>query len=240
MAIPPHLLITAPHPLLSPPSIFTLYCRPWQLPVTAMARRPHGGVDLGRWTTATFTLLGFPTSTSPDPVLAHHVRRCFCTQVPHITAEGRLRLSSVVGKKRGGRRYLSVLFHTDILLSTSPSSTHSTHGRMDKPCRWTTSCLHPRVQFPWLSASGITLSRGVGKRMDVRSTFWGGSGVSRYPGSSDEWQGTGTRTPRGRKRQKRPNHRKVPRFFPGRLAFDGRDTSLLPTPGVLNIYMTLG
>ena len=50
-------------------------------------------------------------------------------------------------------------------------------------------------------------------------------------------QGTGTRTPRGRKRQKKPNHRKVPRFFPGRLAFNGRDASLLPTPGVQNIYI---
>jgi hypothetical protein len=182
-----------------------------------------------------------PPRPSPDPVLAHHVRRCFCTQVPHITAEGRLRLSSVVGGRSVAGVDTYPYFSTQISSSRlRPRRLIQHMGAWTNLAGATTSCLHPRVQFPWLSASGITLSRGVGKRMDVRSTFWGGSGVSRYPGSSDEWQGTGTRTPRGRKRQKKPNHRKVPRFFPGRLAFDGRDTSLLPTPGVLNIYMTLG
>jgi hypothetical protein len=44
--------------------------------------------------------------------------------------------------------------------------------------------------------------------------------------------GTGTRTPRGRKRHKKAQSEKdmVPRFRTGRLAFDGRDPSLLPTP----------
>ncbi|KAH9977724.1 hypothetical protein BGW80DRAFT_771757 [Lactifluus volemus] len=44
--------------------------------------------------------------------------------------------------------------------------------------------------------------------------------------------GTGTRTPRGRKRHKKAQRDKemVPRFRTGCLAFDGRDPSLLPTP----------
>jgi hypothetical protein len=44
--------------------------------------------------------------------------------------------------------------------------------------------------------------------------------------------GTGARTPRGRKRHKTAQSEKemVPRFRTGRLAFDGRDLSLLPTP----------
>ena len=44
--------------------------------------------------------------------------------------------------------------------------------------------------------------------------------------------GTGARTPRGRKRHKKAQSEKemVPRFRTGRLAFDGRDPSLLPTP----------
>ena len=182
-----------------------------------------------------------PPRPSPDPALAYHARLCFCTQVSHLTAEGCLGLSSVVGERSVAGVDTYPYFSTQISSSRlRPRRLIQHMGGWTSLATATTSCLHPRVQFPWLSASGITLSRGVGKRMDVRSTFWGGSGVSRYPGSSDEWQGTGTRTPRGRKRQKRPNHRKVPRFFPGRLAFDGRDTSLLPTPGVLNIYMTLG
>ncbi|KAI0279631.1 hypothetical protein BGY98DRAFT_967688, partial [Russula aff. rugulosa BPL654] len=74
VAIPPHLLITASNPLLSSPSIFAPYRRPRQLPVTAMARRPHGAI-------------------------AHHADFDFCVQVSHLTAEGCLRLSSVVGER---------------------------------------------------------------------------------------------------------------------------------------------
>jgi hypothetical protein len=43
-------------------------------------------------------------------------------------------------------------------------------------------------------------------------------------------QGTGTRTPQRTQEAKSPLNRKVPRFRTGRLAFDGRDASLLPTP----------
>jgi hypothetical protein len=63
-------------------------------------------------------------------------------------------------------------FHIDIPLSTSssPSSTHPTHGRMDDLADATTPCLHARVWFPLSElASGITLLRGVGKKSDVRS-----------------------------------------------------------------------
>jgi hypothetical protein len=44
--------------------------------------------------------------------------------------------------------------------------------------------------------------------------------------------GTGTRTPRGRKRHRKAQSETetVPRFRTGCLAFDGRDPSLLPTP----------
>ena len=170
MAIPPYPLITAPHPLLSPPSIFTFYRRPWQLPVTAMARRPHGSVDFGRWTTATFTLLHFPTRPSPDPALAHHARPCFCTQVSHMTAEGCLCLSSAVGERSAAGVDTYPYFSAQISSSRlRPRRLIQHMGARTNLASATTSCLHSRVQFPWLSASGITLSRGVGKKMDVLS-----------------------------------------------------------------------
>jgi hypothetical protein len=50
---------------------------------------------------------------------------------------------------------------------------------------------------------------------------------------TSRWR-TGTRTPRGRKRHKRAQSEMVPRFRTGRLAFDGRDPSLLPTPRSLD------
>ena len=52
-------------------------------------------------------------------------------------------------------------------------------------------------------------------------------------------QGTGARTPeRTQEAKKSPTHRKVHRFRTGRLAFDGQDSSLLPTPRILHIiYM---
>ncbi len=82
--------------------------------------------------------------------------------------------------------------------------------------------------------SGITLSRGVGMKTHVRSrvdsVFFAGSGeVSRYPGSSDEPPGDWHSYPSRTQEAKGPTHRKVPRFRTGRLAFDGRDTSLLHT-----------
>ncbi|KAI0282963.1 hypothetical protein BC826DRAFT_973927 [Russula brevipes] len=48
--------------------------------------------------------------------------------------------------------------------------------------------------------------------------------------------GTGTRTPRGRKRQKPTEKKKVPRFRTGCLALNGQDASLLPPPRK-NIYI---
>ena len=138
----------------------------------------------------------------------------------------------------GGSRYLCILFHRYPPLLTSPSSTHPTHGRMDDLANATNLCLHARVLSPLLGlASGIvTLLRGVGKKTDVHSSV---DSVVFLPGSSDESdtrgvltsrQGTGARIPRGRKRQKSPTHRKVPRFRTGCLAFDGRDASPQPTP----------
>jgi hypothetical protein len=46
---------------------------------------------------------------------------------------------------------------------------------------------------------------------------------------ASRWR-TGTRTPRGCKRHAKAQNEMVPRFRTGRLAFDGRDPSLLPTP----------
>jgi hypothetical protein len=100
-------------PLLSPlpSSIFTLHRGPGQLPVTALTRRPHGGVDFGRCTIITTIrtvhFVAFPPlDPAPDPVLAHHARPCFYTQVSHITAEGCLCVSrgGWGKKKRGGCR----------------------------------------------------------------------------------------------------------------------------------------
>ena len=75
-------------------------------------------------------------------------------------------------------------------------------------------------------------------RSSVDSVFFflfsGSSEVSRYPGNYDEFTRGLALVPledaRGRKS---PTHRKVRRFTTGRLAFNGRDASLLPTP----IYM---
>ena len=94
------------------------------------------------------------------------------------------------------------------------------------------------------------MSRGVEKKMDVRTSprvdsavvvyFWGSSEASRYPGSSDkspgDWHSYPSRT---QEAKGGPADIKVPRFRTGYLAFDGRDASLLPTPRVLNIYLTL-
>jgi hypothetical protein len=101
-----------------------------------------------------------------------------------------------------------------------------------------------KCPVPWSKLkSGITLSRGVGKKqtdeltsvdtVDVQVVvFLAGSDESRYLGSSDEspgdWHSYTSEDARGDK--KSPPSRKVPRFRTGRLAFDGRDTSLLPTP----------
>ena len=78
----------------------------------------------------------------------------------------------------------------------------------------------------------ITLSRGVGKKSDVRSRLDSVSGAAvrclDTRGVLTSRQGTGTRTPRGRKRQTNsPNHIKIPRFRTGRLAFDGLDVESL-------------
>ena len=79
--------------------LFLPYRGPGQLPVIAMARRPHGGVDLGRCTIVTtirtvhFALLYFPL----DPPLIQSLRTMqdlvSTRRCSHITAEGWLCLS---------------------------------------------------------------------------------------------------------------------------------------------------
>jgi hypothetical protein len=88
MDIRPHPLITVPGRIISPLSysIFTLYRGPGQLPVTARARRPHGGVDLGRGTIVTMIRTVHFVVFPPPSTLARlnrplHARPCFCTHV---------------------------------------------------------------------------------------------------------------------------------------------------------------
>ena len=75
--------------------------------------------------------------------------------------------------------------------------------------------------------------------MDVRTSrvdsffFSGSSEVSRYSGSSDESPGDWHSYPSRTQEAKKSPLEKVPRFRTRRLAFDGRDAPLLPTP----IYM---
>jgi hypothetical protein len=93
MAIRPHPLITVPHPLLSSLSIVdpgngaqaTWRCRSWEV------------YDCHYDTYCTLCCIS-PLRPSPDPVLAHHARPCFYTQVSHITAEGCLCLSRGEGE----------------------------------------------------------------------------------------------------------------------------------------------
>ena len=148
-----------------------------------------------------------PPRPSPDPALAHP---CFCTQVSHMTAEGCLRLSSAVGERSAAGVDTYPYFSAQISSSRlRPRRLIQHMGARTNLASATTSCLHSRVQFPWLSASGITLSRGVGKKMDVLScldsAFSGSSGVSRYPGSSDEspgvWHSYPSRTQEAEKAQ---------------------------------------
>lgn len=85
----------------------------------------------------------------------------------------------------------------------------------------------------------MTLSRGVGKKTDVRSgrggsrvdsVFSGGCAATRcldilldIRGVLTSSQGTAPVPLEDARSRKGPTHRKVPRFRTGRLAFDGRD-----------------
>jgi len=157
-----------PHPLISPPAssplpsslFFTLYRGPRQLPVTAMARRPHGGVDLGEvyydghchYDTYCTLCCCSPPRLSPVPALAHHARPCFCMQVSHITAGGcfcvcrggLVERRSVAGVDTDGL-LLSLHRYPPPSLSTLPSSSHSTRGRWDVLAHTTSPCLHAGV-----------------------------------------------------------------------------------------------
>jgi len=198
-----------------------------------MARRPHAGVDLGRFT-VDITIRTGPyccgtllySSPRPSPLLILSLQR-------HIPAESLLCLSGGVGE----RSVVGVGTDAHFPTQTSPSRHRHRPRRLVQDMEaWTslvdatTPCLHAKVQFPWLRfASGITLSesRGVGKKIDVRSRvdsvfFSGGSEVSRYPGSFDESPGDWHSYPsRTQEAKEGPTHRKVPRFRTGRLAFDG-------------------
>ena len=87
-------------------SIFTVYRGPALLPLPAMARRPHRGVDLllSPCTIPTVHLLRSTPLRVEPPIqpVAHHARLCFYTQVSHITAETVLCSSRGVGEG-GGR-----------------------------------------------------------------------------------------------------------------------------------------
>ena len=104
-----------PHPLITvPPLIFTFHRGPGEWHVGHMEVSILGGVQLSlRY--VLYTLLHFPPRPSPDPVLTHHARPCFYTQVSHITAEGWLCLS------RGGRSVAGVDTNAYFSTQKSPS-----------------------------------------------------------------------------------------------------------------------
>jgi hypothetical protein len=99
----PHQSCIPSSPLSSPSSIFTLYRGPWQLPVTAMACRPHGGVDLGRCTIVTTIRtvhsVAFPPLDPPLIQSLHTMQDLASTRRCRITDEGCLCLSRGVGER---------------------------------------------------------------------------------------------------------------------------------------------
>jgi len=192
----------SPPPHLSPPSsFFTLYRGPWQRPLTvihhgAQARRTRvsilGGV---RYLTVTtirtvhFVAFNPPPLPRPypEPALAHHAILCFYTQVSYITGlEGvcvcRGRRGPGAGAAGEGRRMAGVDTNAYLLaphrsciipLSTLPSSTPSTRGRLyGRPWHMRRT---PRPRAKSLVfhgcklASGTTLSRGVGKKKKLNA-----------------------------------------------------------------------
>jgi hypothetical protein len=184
----------------------TWRCRSWEV-----YNRHHES------TIRTVHFVAFPPL---DPPLirpfAHHARPCFYTQVSHIKAEGCLCLSRGFGKKtdvrsrvdlgrctivtRSLRYVLYTLLHSPPPLDPPLIRPFAHHAR---PCFYT--------QVSHTTAEGcLCLSRGVGKKTDVRSgvdsVFLGGSSeVSRYPGSSDEspgdWHSYPSRTQEAEKAQ---------------------------------------
>ena len=108
----------------------------------------------------------------PSPIRPLHIMRpCFCTLVLRITAERCLCLSSVVGERSLAGVDTNTCFTPQIWPSSRLRPRRPTQhmGAWTSLAGATTSCLHVRVQFPWVErASGITLSRGVGKKTDVR------------------------------------------------------------------------
>jgi hypothetical protein len=134
MAISPLPLITAPRflsPSPFPSPLFDL--RPLLCTGSfQMARRPHAGVDLGRFTVDVTTLARTVACCIPpllpSPPLIRLLRR-------HITAERLLCLSRGAGGRSVAGVDTNAYFSSQSSpYSTSPSSTHSKHGGMDKPC----------------------------------------------------------------------------------------------------------
>ncbi len=138
----------SPQPAFSSPSLsslFILYCGPGQLPLTVMARRPHGGVDIGRRTVVTTmrTVHFVASLLRPSPRLA----RCIpYTQASHLKAEGCLCLSRGVGGSSVAGLDTDAYFSTQI----SPSRLRPrrliqhVNPRMNLADA-TTRCLHARV-----------------------------------------------------------------------------------------------